>query len=413
MRKLYQLLFIVAILIAQTNTIFAQQSDYEIIENYKSELSSLKIAANQVSSVKAVDIQLADLNELIVDYTLHRALIDDALYPQTFDGSIEEIKTILRTAEHRWLIIENQHERLNELSFELNSFKNELQIMSQRNDSLRKSLIASEASEERLGALISDYRKSLEERDVFILEMLDSVLIAYERVASIGSSDVNGEYTSGTLLNDENTLSIIESLIDVNISYLNDQYALGTEDYLRMYGIQKKFASMWETTGERFIELYGGKEGNVIKSDIQSKLDVWDQSISERTWASVTGYLEGLGFEIPPFDDKESFFTSLNDYIEQQAKISKEDGVGAASYPLFQDFKTFWTSTFKENWAGYAQESDVLTLSQISYLDAKIHAWEEVAKPKSYNLHLLLGFTLVLIMYLVYIIVKQRKYMLY
>ena len=413
MRKLYQLLFIVVILIAQTNTIFAQQSDYEIIENYKSELSSLKVAANQVSSVKAVDIQLADLNELIVDYTLHRALIDDALYPQTFDGSIEEIKTILRTAEHRWLIIENQHERLNELSFELNSFKNELQIMSQRNDSLRKSLIASEASEERLGALISDYRKSLEERDVFILEMLDSVLIAYERVASIGSSDVNGEYTSGTLLNDENTLSIIESLIDVNISYLNDQYALGTEDYLRMYGIQKKFASMWETTGERFIELYGGKEGNVIKSDIQSKLDVWDQSISERTWASVTGYLEGLGFEIPPFDDKESFFTSLNDYIEQQAKISKEDGVGAASYPLFQDFKTFWTSTFKENWAGYAQESDVLTLSQISYLDAKIHAWEEVAKPKSYNLHLLLGFTLVLIMYLVYIIVKQRKYMLY
>ena len=413
MRKLYQLLFIVVILIAQTNTIFAQQSDYEIIENYKSELSSLKVAANQVSSVKAVDIQLADLNELIVDYTLHRALIDDALYPQTFDGSIEEIKTILRTAEHRWLIIENQHERLNELSFELNSFKNELQIMSQRNDSLRKSLIASEASEERLGALISDYRKSLEERDVFILEMLDSVLIAYERVASIGSSDVNGEYTSGTLLNDENTLSIIESLIDVNISYLNDQYALGTEDYLRMYGIQKKFASMWETTGERFIELYGGKEGNVIKSDIQSKLDVWDQSISERTWASVTGYLEGLGFEIPPFDDKESFFTSLNDYIEQQAKISKEDGVGAASYPLFQDFKTFWTSTFKENWAGYAQESDVLTLSQISYLDAKIHAWEEVAKPKSYNLHLLLGFTLVLIMYLVYITVKQRKYMLY
>lgn len=416
MRKSIYVFLLMAISLLALNNEQAyaqQQSDYEITESFKARLITLKNDINQVMSVKEVDAKEAELNSFVLDFTTHKNLIDNALYPSTFEGSIEELRAFLRSSEHRLLIIENQSERLGDLSLELSSFKNELQIMARNNDSLRASLLESEKSEERLSGLLAEYRKNLEKRDIFILQVIDSVLIAYEDIQNAAAGDVPHEQVGGTLVNDRNILSLIHTLIDENTNYLDERYALGAEDYLRMYSIQKKFSLMWSTAGEDLTKLYGGKKADSIKKEIDEKLLAWESSISERTWASVTGYLEGLGFEVPPFNDKDTFFASLNDYIDAQSKVSAEDGIGATSWPLFQDFKSFWTSTVKGNWAEYVQESDMLTLSQISQLDSKLSAWEEEAKPQSYKLHLLLGFALVLMICLVYIISRQRKHILF
>jgi predicted RNase H-like nuclease (RuvC/YqgF family) len=185
MKRLITSTYIVVALLLSTSLAVAQTSDYQIKKKYEDSYKELKTAINNAMTVNQIDSLSMEISNLKYRNEEHEELLDNALYPETFESSIANLQQNARNAEHKLLVIEDQNERLDRLSSELSNYKSEIAHLNNRTDSLRNAILNSEKSESNLSALVKRYRNSMQKRDEFVLSMIDSLFITYK--------DMNGE----------------------------------------------------------------------------------------------------------------------------------------------------------------------------------------------------------------------------
>ncbi len=397
----------IVVILITTVTVFAQQSDYKIKKEFENRASDLKIAISESKNVKDIDSLLLAIDDLALDFKLHSELLDFGLYPESYQSSIASLKENARAAEYKLLIIENQAERLSLLSSQVSSYKTEIAILTQKGDSLRKEIMASQASEERLAKLVKEYRKSVEQRDDFIFGMIDSLFITYQ---SLGNEELRElarqENESGVV--SENPLYLLSTVIKQNIESLKaESNALFIEDYLRNYVLQKKIENAWKQIGDDLILVYGNNSNLNWKALINEDLKTWKTSVSYSMWASLDDYMEGQGVDIGAFDDNESFFSALDDFITTSINESDENILTSTTYDDFLSFSEFWKSKVLDEWNHYLVQGELLTVNQIASIDTKVDDWREHSKPVPGALIILFGVGFVALVGFVVALVKK------
>src|SRR5699024_9192796 len=115
------------------------------------------------------------------EYQPHAELLDNALYPETFEEKIKELKTNARMAANRLQRMTKQDEQLTGLQLRLIAYQEHVAKLTKDVDSLRQAMAESIQSEERLSGMVRNYRKNLEERDELILSFIDSTILAYQK----------------------------------------------------------------------------------------------------------------------------------------------------------------------------------------------------------------------------------------
>lgn len=380
----------------------AQQSDYQIKKNYETEYAQIENAISMVSSVQVIDSLVAEIDSLETEYQDHEDLLDNALYPETFSGSIESLKSDAESAQHRLLIIENQGERLDVLTAEVSSYENEIARLNSRTDSLRQEIRNSQESESRLSGLVKNYRESMQQRDRFILDVVDSLLIAYRDMSPQTVDELSSKVESGEIANDQNPLVVISSIIDDNIETLkNSNENFTTEDYLRIYAVQKRFSEAWTQIGDGLIRIYGGENKSKWVRSINAKLDDWRASASLNMWTSLDNYLEQEELDLAAFDNNYSFYIALDNFVKESKKTSEEQFMTSENYEKFKEFNEFWNNKIKDEWSTFVQDGEVLTMSQISSIDSEMTNWRDEAKPRNLVIPILLGFSILIIIGLI------------
>jgi len=367
----------------------AQQSDYEIQKQFKLEADSLLSAIETMQSAQQADSILVLIDSLRSTYKEHEQLLDNALYPKTFGQTVKELNTRTQSLQHKLLVIENQSEQLADITDQLAVIGNRFEEISATTDSLRKAIALSEKSEAKLSGLLKDYRKQVEQRDAFILDMIDSVLVSYENLAS---GDIS-EYTvkeSKFLTNKDNVFEIIEQVSKQNIDFLQQNPDMAPEDYLRMYTVHRKFEQMWETTGDKLVQMYDYDVSESKKID--KNISEWGTLIEQETWISIYDHLKSQQIQINNFEDKNSFFEAVNGYINKMTADST-----SFSPDKLIAFKTFWNDSVKGNWGNYVVESNLLSLAQISQVDSKMDTWEELKETETGLNKILFGAAFVII----------------
>ncbi len=385
----------------------AQQSDYQIKTEFEEAIKELRFALSSAYSSQQLDSLKKQVDSLETMYQEHEDLLSAALYPSTFAESIGQIKSDASVLEHRLLIIENQNEKLDTLLGTMAAYESEIQHLNSRVQSLRQAISTSENSEKQLADLVRDYRNSLERRDNFILNVLDSLILKYDEMNPQTLAELTS--ASGSVNGDANPLQIISSIIDENLSILKSApEGLQTEDYLRMYVVQHRFNQVWAQIGDELAAIYAEGEPDNIKQTIENKLADWKASASMNMWQSMDAYLESENLQLKAFDNQQSFYTALDDYVKQAVKASEDNYFSQAHYQAFEKFHEFWNTKIKDDWSYYVQEGDVLTLSQISEIDSEIVNWYDHAKPVSLTLPILLGLSLVVIAGLIIGLVRKK-----
>lgn len=385
----------------------AQQSDYQIKTEFEEAIKELRFALSSAYSVGQLDSLKKQVDSLETVYQEHEELLSAALYPSTYAESIGQIKSDASLLEHRLLIIENQNEKLDTLLGTMAAYESEIQHLNSQVQSLRNAISTSENSEKQLADLVRDYRNSLERRDNFILNVLDSLILKYDELNPQTLAELSS--ASGTVNESANPLQIISSIIDENLGILKSTpEGLQTEDYLRMYVVQHRFNHVWSQIGDDLAVIYGEGDSKTIKQNIEKKLADWKASASMNMWQSMDAYLEGENLQLKAFDNQQSFYTALDDYVKQAAKASEGNYFSQAHYQAFEKFHEFWNTKIKNDWSYYVQEGDVLTLSQISEIDSEIVNWYDQAKPMSLTLPILLGLSLIVIVGLIIGLVRKK-----
>lgn len=389
-------------------TVSAQQSDYQVKKEFENRHSEILTSIEMAQKVSEIDSLLMIVEDFKSEYAEDSEMLDYALYPESFDSKIANLKSEARSAEHKLLIIENQAERLAMLTDEVSRFKSELSTLSGKSDSLRNAIASSQESEKKLSNLVASYRKSVEERDEFIFNMVDSLFVTYNQLAPGTIEELSKTDGSGTIKSGDNPLVIINSILTENIETLKaSTETFTTEDYLRIYALQTKVHDVWNNIGDNLIEIYGGKDKTRWKKRIETDLKDWKASASLSMWNSLDDYLENKNVELGAFDNNSSFFTALDDFVSKSTQKSDDEIISSSTYDDFKVFSEFWSTKVMDDWNNYLVEADVLTASQIAAIDGKIDNWGDSSKPFPTSLLVIFGVALVAIIGLIIALVVK------
>lgn len=387
----------------------AQQSDYKIAENFKSDYAEINRAVETAYKSSVTDSLLQEIQQLDQEYAPHREVINTAIYPDTYKGKISELTRDARSVRHKLLVIENQEDRLKALTTETQSYKKEVVFLNSVTDSLRKEIKESQNSEERLSGLVNKYRSNIEERDEFILQVVDSLLIAYRDLSPEAVNELSEGVEQGKISDEENPLLMISQIIDSNIETLKaSDNTFKTEDYLRMYTVQKRFNEAWEQIGDGLVRIYGGDQRSKWVNSVNKRLDDWKGSASFNMWNSMDDHLDRRGLELSAFDNTYSFYVSLDNYVKSETEKHRDEWLQFDGGDKYETFNEFWNGNIKGEWGRYIQEGEILSLKQIARIDSQMVHWRNESEPVSVLVPVLFGISLLSFLGLIIMFIKKN-----
>lgn len=408
MKNLAKSIGVFALLLCSTSVIYAQSSDYQITKEFENTYKSLEASINNANTIEEADSLNNEVSKLRETYADHQSLIDHALYPNTFDDTIQDLMADVNETEEVLMIIENQGEELTSLNEQIASYQSEITFLNNETDSLRTLITESQKSEQKLSRLVKQYRQRVEERDEFVLKMMDSLFVAYRELEMSPGSNEEIASSAIAIQQGDNPLEFINATIEENIQVLKvGSSELSTEEYLKMHTTQKRFADTWNKVGNDLSQVYGGSETRQWKNKIDGQLKDWRASTSKNMWDSINNTLEQNNVDIGAFDNNQSFYTAIESFINSSVESSEDKIIAEGNRDEFKSFYDFWTSKVKNEWGNYIQDGEVLTMSQISTIDAELINWRDETEPTSFVIPILLGLSFITIVGL--IIVLSRK----
>lgn len=377
MKKVLKLMIV---LLMGTKLLNAQDSDHQKVEQFRTGVEVLNHQINNAITSKQLGVIYSELTLLKETSADIEKLINRALFPISYQSIIESLESSLINNEHRLLLIEHQREQLFDLTNQLTAHRSEISRLYTISDSLKREILSSEASEARLSQMISSYRKQLTERDKLVFEMIDSLLITNQKDAFQTISD--GDSRNFSVSGAQNPLIWIEAFLDENASYTKHQNRLlDVEDHIRMYALQQHFEGVWNKVGDDLITVYGGENKNEFTRAIDGAIRDWKISASQRMWTSIDHYLDNSNFDLQAFDSKESFYSSLQAFIDNGITSSEDEVITSDGFSQYEEMAEFWNSTFKNDWLAASARSRLMKEGEMNIIDAALTQWEQEARP--------------------------------
>ena len=385
------------------------KSDYEIQQDFKKQYNEINNKLTEADNTAVVNEIIERVKTLEKNYTDHRELLNVALHPETFSSEMEDLKRRALAAKNQLATIEQQEEKLQELTQQVTSYDTRLEDLNKRTDSLRNAMQKSLNSEKQLTGMVRRYRESLEQRDELILSFVDSVMITYQKLQVETMQDLENAKKKARFNADGNALKMIMNIADENISLLNTGQDLTAGDYLRMSAVQHKFKNMWEKVGDKLVEIYAEGDKQKAKENISNALAEWNEEVTSKTWTSLNASFDSAGINLPKFNDSETFYRTLDSYLSESIKAS-EKGSGGTSLKNYKEFSSFWSNRVQADWTPFMIEANVLSNEQMASIDSRLVTWASNAEPDSNNMLIyLLGFSILAIIALGIILFREKK----
>lgn len=382
----------------------AQQSDYQIIQDFRIGYSEL---LNKVETAVSTE-ELSEVSEEIrlyeSQYSDHISLINGAIYPDTFDGHIQVLESNLNTANANISVIKQLNERVDVLVDEMDHFRNRITNMNQEMVILEERIAQSSANESRQASLIRQYRLNLDQRDVFVSEFLEEMVERYQNIEFSTRSEISD--ASDRL--QDNPVDILKTILTEYIQLANSNISLDLSDYVSMRAQHGYFSSVWDRIGTRLVETFESGAPVVAKQEVDDLLVAWQASVDNNLWSSLETSFSENGIQLEPFTTSSEFNISLNSYVDDAYEASLESN-NDQDYQKFLNFNRFWNSTVKANWGELLTTGDVLSYSDISMIDIKLNSWGEAASPTSNLMFILLIVCIAVIVGLVVLLVTKKS----
>ncbi|MDZ7680345.1 MAG: hypothetical protein U5J63_01210 [Fodinibius sp.] len=385
------------------------QSDYEIQQSFKSQYDDYQDHIEQLSAPDSAKALIASIKEFDQKYSKHAELLNKALHPETYEQRIKKLKESSVRARNRLQTIEKQNTRLEKLETQLSSYEQNLQQLNQQTDSLKQAMQKSIRSEKQLSAMVREYRQSLEKRDELILAFIDSMVVAYQQIDVQSMQDLENIDKKGQLDTDGNALKMIHRLSVQNLNVLqNNPDKLRLDDYMRMADVQQQFKMMWDRLGSKITEVYDGQNATKLAEEVDQNLGNWKQMLQSQSLAAIKDTLAENNIGVSGFETPEELYSSLNSYLDQQIKMSKESS-SEAGYAKLNDFQEFWNQV-EVQWSANFADAGLITKPQMATINSKLDTWAEHAQPRSNNLLVyLLGGSVLLALALGVMLIREKK----
>jgi len=391
------------IMILAGTTAFAQQSDYRIQQDFRAEYND--IAETIDSAVSSDDVsEINDqIDQLEADYSGYSELLNAALYPETFQERISDLRERLEGTQSNIVVVEELNERIGRLQAEMEDLRNQVTQMDEQASALRQRIDRSAANERRLSALVTQYRQNIEARDIFVMEFLEDLLSRYQSMDAQTQSDIAEASESM----DDNPLSIIQTILSEYINQADMDSNLEAPDYVSMRAQHAYFAEVWEDIGERMANTYASESPVQARQEITDLLSTWEASINNKLWNALSTAFNQNGIELQSFSNGDDFAVALNAYVDNAIETAIAENE-QANYDSYENFSDFWNSRVKGDWGELLVNGNVLSQTQMAEIDVKLGDWARNAEPVSNLMFILFLISLAVILGLIVLLVTKK-----
>lgn len=398
----YTVTLLGAFLLLCTAQGFAQQeelSDFEIQKSFKTQLAEYKSNIDTVSIADSAQAILGRVQAFDSTYQDHKELINKSIYPDTYEQQLQELKQAATLAANRLQKMEQQDQQLTNLQLRLLAYQEHVSALTDDADSLRQAMQESIESEKQLSGMVRNYRQNLEDRDELILSFIDSTVVAYQQMDLKALQDLENIDSKSRINSDGDALKMIQDISAENLNILKENSSkLRLVDYMRMHTVQQRFEQMWSRLGNKITKVYGGNDAEEIAQNIDQNLTEWNELLESKTFTTLQDSLQAKGLEISSFKNSEGFYKSLDSYLDQKIKQSKNNA-SQADYEHFQAFQDFWNKVERQ-WSSHFQEANIMSSPQMATISEKTDAWAQNAKPESnMMMYLLIGAVLLVLIF--------------
>ena len=383
------------------------QSDFQVKQNFDRDHAEVLEELKTVNTVEDADALLEEVNEMQMQYSDHESFLDRVLYPETFDQRMTNLRELAEVTSVRLARIGEQGDTVVVLEERIAELTDDATRYQERADSLSRELAAMRRSRDANAAQARRLRQEVNERDEFIIKMVDSIFVAYENVdlESLSPAEVS---ELAMEIDAQNVLGYIESVVDNNISFLDTHTELSTRDFLNLYSVQVEFERMWENMGRELADIYVSETNREERlSGIVEKIDQWEMLIDDAAWTTLADAFEQNDIDLAPFSSSMEFYTSLNNYLDDAIARAEESG-GDEEMADYQQFSDFWFNDVKPRWQEYLISANLMTYENFNTIDEKLTEWRLYAQPTSYTTLIFLGLAVIIALVLLGLWLKER-----
>lgn len=393
-----------ALLFVVSSTVVAQQSDYQVQQDFRADYSELVNRVDNAVSSEDLEGLEADIDALEADYSEYSSLIDAAVYPDSFSERIEDLRSRFTASEQNILVIERLNDRIRELTENMDEVRSEVSEMDEQQADLQEQLDRASANERRQAALIRQYRQNLEQRDAFVSEFMESLMSKYQSM----DSATQDEIAEAAERLDDNPVELIKTIIAEYTNIADQSSDLQAVDYLGMRAQHGYFTDVWDRIGERLTTTFTPDEPVQQRQEVSDMLDAWQASVDNKLWNSLSTSFNQNGIELSSFNSSSTFLDALSTYVSDAAATSEEEN-SEEDYEEYRNFANYWNSTVKGQWGELLVTGNVLSNSDIAEIDVQLGNWGETAPPSSNLMFILFLISLAVIIGLVVLLVTRKK----
>lgn len=403
MKKFYTATTVLFLVFLQS-VLFAQQSDYQIQQNFVTELNDItqQIDATQ-SSAELAKLEM-ELEELKNRYAEHEELINAALYPETYQNRVSSTDERLSEAIYKASEIERLSSRIESLVSEINGYRSQVTDLNQNTEALRQQLQRAESNEEQQAALLTQYRQNLEERNSFVAEFLQELMSRYQNV----DLSTQQEISEAAERLDDNPVEILRSIILDYINIVEENTSLQTPDYVAMRAQHQYFFEVWDRIGSNLVNTFAPENSSEVKTEMDELMTAWLLSVDNELWESLNNSFAQNGIELEVFATPDEFYSAIYTYVDNGHATSLERN-SEEDFEVFQNFSRYWNETVKAEWGDLFIEGEILTQSQISEIDIRLNDWEEASEPTSNLMFILLIVSVAVIIGLIVLLITKKN----
>ncbi len=365
------------------------QSDYEKVQNFKSEVDSISTSIDSVLTLDELDSLHLAINLLAEKYSTEKDLLDKSLYPDDYNKTIENLREQLKSRRENFASV-------GLLKAQIISLQNQLETLNEENTRLLEQIKeyqsvggSDRASVTELRRLVSDLREKLKQRDVLVRSLVDSLLSDYVnhpmRLNEVEKQELYDKVETGNLFfNIEKTLRDNMEFLRVS-EFTPEQLGDVKED-------QVNFNKMWKRVGPQLANLYkeqGDQTGEVAY--ISNMFSEWEEQVNERIWNRVSYVFRDAGAELQSFNDGDEFTSSFINYVDEASTSATEK-----EFEQFRD--SVWIAEMKANWFPVLVDNEMITVAQKDEMQSAVDNWgNKYDTGTPYYWYILLAFVLIVI----------------
>jgi hypothetical protein len=385
------------------------RSDLEIKQGFESKVEGIRKSILIILRTSDADSLLNVINDIEIEYSNDVTFLNQVLEPRTFDTILGELRNLVAIQRSQLETINSQRDEIIVLNQRISGISEQLQFSNLQADSLRRVISRTNASREVMSNLVRDYKSRLDERDELIRLFVDSLIVTYDDPRLRELLGAEQRIRVNRLNNDDDALKMIQTIIDENIDVISGSTEFDAPFYLKMDNLHYRFEDMWTKLGMTISTIYEGRQNAAkVNQTVNDRLLTWKQRLRGAMWNSMYRSFSDNGILLSDFDSEVEFVSSVNAYLDTTL-VRLNTGVTEADFRNYEMFKQFWTTEVKENWAPMMIESKLITMEDISAIDSKVEDWGTIARPRSDNLYIYLGISLVIILGMAIMLIIARR----